>query len=61
MSAALAASSKLTKSGKATTEKEEEKGIPLAPSKKDLKPWYSERDMDPEKGRNEDRMYVLSN
>lgn len=56
-SAALTASTKLAKASKDSKEKEDEKGIPLAPSKKDLKPWYSEREMDPEKGRDEDRRY----
>lgn len=29
---------------KKTTQLETEKGVPLAPSAKDLNPWYSERD-----------------
>jgi hypothetical protein len=29
---------------KKTAQLEAEKGVPLAPSAKDLKPWYSERD-----------------
>ncbi|KAL5525838.1 hypothetical protein ACEPAG_7175 [Sanghuangporus baumii] len=42
---ALATSRELQKLGKAKTKEaaELEKGIPLAPNKKDLKPWYSER------------------
>lgn len=33
---------------KKTTQSETEKGVPLAPSAKDLKPWYSERDKEKE-------------
>ncbi|KAG1724554.1 hypothetical protein EDB19DRAFT_310075 [Suillus lakei] len=33
---------------KKTTQLETEKGVPLAPSAKDLKPWYSERDKEKE-------------
>ena len=45
VSSALATSKELQKLGKAKSKEaaETEKGIPLAPSKKDLKPWYSER------------------
>ncbi|KDQ52245.1 hypothetical protein JAAARDRAFT_50362 [Jaapia argillacea MUCL 33604] len=40
---------------KKSTTLEAEKGVPLAPSAKDLKPWYSERDKEPGKGLSEDR------
>lgn len=37
---------------------ETEKGIPLAPSQKDLKPWYSDRSNDKGKDRDEARECV---
>ena len=47
---ALATSRELQKLGKAKAKEtaETEKGIPLAPSAKDLKPWYSEKRKDDE-------------
>ncbi len=44
------------KDGKA---QEDEKGIPLAPSAKDLKPWYSSKDINPEKQTDDDRRFVF--
>ena len=35
------------KATKKATPAETEKGVPLAPSAKDLKPWYSERTREP--------------
>ncbi|KLO18411.1 hypothetical protein SCHPADRAFT_123842 [Schizopora paradoxa] len=40
------------KDGKA---QEDEKGVPLAPSAKDLKPWYSAKDINAEKEKDDDR------
>ena len=36
---------------------ETEKGIPLAPNEKDLKPWYSSKSSDTEKGVSDERRY----
>jgi len=38
---------------KKTTQPETERGVPLAPSAKDLRPWYSERDKEKEYPENE--------
>jgi hypothetical protein len=44
------------KDGKA---QEDEKGVPLAPSAKDLKPWYSAKDINAEKEKDDDRRFVF--
>jgi len=38
---------------KNTAQSEAEKGVPLAPSAKDLRPWYSERDKEKESAEDE--------
>ncbi|TRM62826.1 hypothetical protein BD626DRAFT_41571 [Schizophyllum amplum] len=47
IAAAIKASSASKKAGPSTSTAETDKGIALAPSEKDLNPWYSSRDMPP--------------
>lgn len=35
-----------------------DKGVPLAPSEKDLKPWYSDKDHERNRDLEDDRKYV---
>ncbi|KAI5119458.1 hypothetical protein M0805_008394, partial [Coniferiporia weirii] len=57
ITAALTKSRELDKlaKGKGRESAETEKGFPLAPSAKDLKPWYSEKVRDPEKNEDDGR------
>ena len=43
MAAAIQMAKRIDK-GKAKEKVEDEKGIPLAPAEKDLKPWYSDKE-----------------
>lgn len=45
MVASLTKTRALEKVGKGKAAEEAEKGIPLAPSQKDLRPWYSEKEI----------------
>ena len=46
------------KATKKVTPAETEKGVPLAPSAKDLKPWYSERTREPVEDVQDDKRCV---
>lgn len=63
MTAALQRSREIEKAAKGKVKskgptEETEKGIALAPSAKDLNPWYSAKEIDPEKDRNDDKKCV---
>ena len=60
MVASLAKTKALDKlgKGKASSNEEKEKGIPLAPSQKDLRPWYSEKAREPDIAGDEKDRYV---
>ncbi|KAH8118095.1 hypothetical protein DFH11DRAFT_1572263 [Phellopilus nigrolimitatus] len=57
ISSALTKTRELDKLGKKNgkDKMETEKGVPLAPSAKDLKPWYSEKSKDSEEGKDDER------
>ena len=46
------------KATKKVTPAETEKGVPLAPSAKDLKPWYSERNRESAEEVQDEKRYV---
>ncbi|KAI5885076.1 uncharacterized protein SCHCODRAFT_02645027 [Schizophyllum commune H4-8] len=61
MVAAIKSSSASKKAGPSTSTAEDDKGIALAPSERDLNPWYSSREMPPPTDKEEQRRRRDSN